>query len=145
MDKAKLRVVLNGGIERLGFRYYEPGSVMTGSVEVELQKALECRSLKVAVQYHTEGRGEKDTVIVTESVCYQGQMSATSAHYPFELRLPAQPWSYTGKLINIVWEVVATLDAAQLSHPAAKQPFVMVPSELLGSMDTAHTDYLARP
>lgn len=90
-----------------GIQTFRPGDLLEADIEVISDKPVECHGIEVSVGWHTEGRGDRNS----ETVYVEpfGVIMELSPDEPvkefFSCRLPSQPWSYTGELINIVWAV----------------------------------------
>jgi hypothetical protein len=108
---------------RLGFREdrrnYRPGEELVGAAGWELSKpptAVEARLI-----WFTRGKGTGDVGVV-ETVRLE-QCQAAGAR-PFRFQLPPQPWSFSGKLISLVWAVELV---ALPSQESTRLEFVLGP------------------
>lgn len=81
-----------------------PGETVEGVASWHLDPPLE--SVELRLFWYTEGKGDQDVQIV-ETVSF-GQPGADDRR-AFRVRLPAGPYSFSGKLISLTWalEVVA--------------------------------------
>jgi hypothetical protein len=107
---------------------YDPGSTVEGAVTVTAQTDLNCNGIKIRMEWHTEGRGDRDRKTVAELVAFQGVLSGGQpAVLPFRLTLPDQPWSYSGFYINILWELVTDVDLPLAINPKSRYPILLRP------------------
>lgn len=89
----RLRIDLPGADEpRL------PGSTVSGTVEWALDRAPE--ALELRLFWYTEGRGDRDAG-VARSLRIASPGAAGSQ--PFALDLPSGPYSFSGRLVSLVW------------------------------------------
>lgn len=94
----EIRIDLEGASAR------EPGTELRGTVHWALR--VPPTSIQTRLFWYTEGKGDRDLSVVQESSI---DTSATSGSTPFTFRLPAGPYSFSGKLISLIWaiEVIA--------------------------------------
>ena len=87
-----------------GVTSFRPGDVVEGKAFWRLDPPPE--SVELRLFWYTEGKGDQDVGIV-ETIPYAGP--AAEDRRSFQLRLPEGPYSFSGKLISLVWaiEVVA--------------------------------------
>jgi hypothetical protein len=88
---------------------YEPGDTVAGDIGWELSEDLD--KLELRLFWHTEGRGTTDTgIVATAWVENPGRRGEEH----FQFTLPGGPYSYSGRLVSIVWgvELIAKKDAA---------------------------------
>lgn len=117
-------------IERSDLRPYE---TVTGRVAWQLES--EPRNLELRLCWFTRGRGTEESRTI--EVLSLGDTSRGERSFSF--RLPAEPWSTHGKLIQIVWalEVVA-----KKTGSLAVEEFVVSPQRreiVLGEVENART------
>ncbi|MFN2385334.1 MAG: hypothetical protein ABR576_03450 [Thermoanaerobaculia bacterium] len=94
-----LQVALEDG--RTTFR---PGEEVRGAASWSLEAPPE--TVEVRLFWHTQGKGDQDVDVVEKTVLPgAGQTDRREFHF----RLPDGPYSFSGKLISLVWsiEVVA--------------------------------------
>lgn len=98
---------------------YLPGQWLEGKAVWQLDKGADW--LEVRLLWFTHGKGDSD-ISVEETV----RVEAPSLHdsCPFRFQLPSAPYSFSGKLISLIWaiEVVAEDD-----KNAARYEFVLSP------------------
>jgi hypothetical protein len=94
-----LEVKLAG--EKTGFR---PGEEVRGVASWSLEAPPE--TVEVRLFWHTQGKGDQDVEVV-EKTAFDGP--GQSDRREFRFRLPHEPYSFSGKLISLLWsiEVVA--------------------------------------
>lgn len=94
-------------------KVYEPSAVINGTVRCQLDAPVE--RLELRLIYHTTGRGTQDV----ETVAIEGfALPTASESRSFSLTTDAScPWSFSGKLISIVWRLeLVTDDELLLAH-----------------------------
>jgi hypothetical protein len=79
---------------------YRPGGTLEGVAFWELDQAP--RSLEVRLYWRTQGKGTVDLEIV-RSVKFDGV--GARDRRSFQIPLPAGPYSFSGKLVSVVWGV----------------------------------------
>ena len=100
-------------------RYCLPAMEIDGSVAWQTESDPE--RIDVRLIHYTQGKGTQDVVIAGEE---SWQAPGSSGTREFRFRLPDQPYSFSGKLISLVWAVEAVL---QPSRDSAMQTFEMSP------------------
>jgi hypothetical protein len=117
-----------GGESADGGARFDPGSVLEGTVTLTPQTDLNCSGVKIRLEWHTEGRGDRDRKTVEEIVAFQGVLPGGQlVVLPFRFVLPSQPWSYSGFYINILWELVADVDLPLAINPKSRHPILLRP------------------
>ena len=91
---------------RLAFR---PGETIEGTVSWRLDEAP--RSVELRLFWYTEGKGDRDLEIVTT---FPFEAPGAEDRRGFRLEAPAEPWSFSGKLISLTWALEA------VAEPGAK-------------------------
>lgn len=89
---------------REGRTNFEPGEEVMGTAGWKLDQAPQAAELRLF--WFTRGKGTEDADVV-ETVRFDRPMSEETRSYRF--RLPEAPYSFSGKLISLVWalELVA--------------------------------------
>ena len=85
-----------------GRTVYGPGDVVAGTLTWVLPKAT--KSLEVRLSWSTSGRGSQDEEVAA-SVRFEQPLEQDVQ--PFELVLPMWPWSFSGALVSLMWQVEA--------------------------------------
>ena len=88
-----LRIDLSGGE-----RGYKSGDVISGRVTWQVDEAPE--SAEVRLFWYTSGKGTQDVQTVGSVILQTPQMNDDRT---FSFTLPRQPYSFSGKLISLVW------------------------------------------
>ncbi|MFZ0548491.1 MAG: hypothetical protein WAM60_23790 [Candidatus Promineifilaceae bacterium] len=128
MDKITFSVALQGGAAEDGFMRYEPGSMISGLVQIVPNEDVNSRRAAVRLRWRTKGRGDTNSESLGETEIWQGNLQqGRPIQKDFSFQLPNQPWSYSGHYINIVWEIFVFVDIPFASDPKFVQPFVMRP------------------
>jgi hypothetical protein len=81
---------------------YHPGELVEGTLHWSADEALSNIELQAA--WTTRGKGGTDTTIV-DSIMLERPIPLGSKR--FRLRLPDQPYSFSGKLISVLWYLKA--------------------------------------
>lgn len=77
---------------------FEPGAELTGTIQWQAEKTLE--RLELRLFWFTRGKGTEDAGIVAKLDFEQPMAQETRS---FQMRLPEAPYSFSGKLISLVW------------------------------------------
>ncbi|RME94610.1 MAG: hypothetical protein D6766_05370 [Verrucomicrobia bacterium] len=85
-------------------RSFRPGETLRGAAGWQWDQAPE--SAEVRLYWRTEGKGVPDVSVV--AVVPFEQLAARDAR-PFEFRLPEGPYSFSGRLISLIWGVELVL------------------------------------
>ena len=121
-------VRLTGGHPEGDVLRYAPGQEIAGTAMIVADGELRCNHLYVRLQWHTEGRGDRDEQTVAEDDIFQGTLTAgTPISHDFRFRLPPEPWSFAGHYVSIVWAIQISLDVPMARDPVYYQPFVLAP------------------
>ena len=91
---------------------FRPGEEVRGVVSWSFDGAdAPPASVEVHLLWYTRGKGTQDSeVVATESPGDVAALGGLSGALDFRLRLPASPYSVSGKLVSIVWAVEAVID-----------------------------------
>ncbi|MCS7224725.1 MAG: hypothetical protein NZ959_09260 [Armatimonadetes bacterium] len=107
---------------------FQPGQQMLGEVVLRPQKDVTCRHLWVGLRWRTEGRGDFDSEEINRVDLFQGTLRGGTVHsFPFAFALPQQPWSYSGVLVKIIWEISVEVDIPWAINLRHQQPFLLLP------------------
>lgn len=104
-ESGPIRVELEGG--RTAFR---PGEEVAGTVSWDPGGPAPDRApeqAEVRLAWYTRGRGDRDSGIVASETL---EGPGVSDRRSFRFRLPDGPYSFSGKLISLVWTVEAVLE-----------------------------------
>lgn len=82
-----------------------PGDTVEGTVAWHLDPPPQTMELRLL--WYTEGKGDQDLGIV-ETISFA--TPAADDHRSFSVRLPAGPYSFSGKLISLVWALEAVAE-----------------------------------
>jgi hypothetical protein len=77
---------------------YAPGEELIGSVGWDMDDAP--RSAELRLYWHTEGRGDRDSAVV-QTVRFDAPQAQDQRD--FRLTLPPGPYSFSGKLVSLLW------------------------------------------
>ena len=105
------------------------GGRVSGSALWTPNTTVTPRQIRVSAIWKTEGRGDKSTGTADELRLEPGPQGFTPpVTIPFALYLPADgPISYDGKILRIMWQIVARIDLPWAKDEIAEQPFRVVP------------------
>jgi hypothetical protein len=90
---------------RDGANAFLPGETVEGTVGWHFDAPA--RNVELRLLWYTEGKGDQDVTIV-EIVPYGNP--GTEGIRAFHLRLPAGPFSFSGKLISLLWALEAVAE-----------------------------------
>jgi hypothetical protein len=90
---------------RDGVTAFRPGDEIEATVRWQLDAPP--RSLEARLFWYTEGKGDQDVGIV-ESLPLEGPVA--EGHRGIRFRLPAGPFSFSGKLISLLWAIEAVAE-----------------------------------
>ena len=112
-----------------GLRRFNPAGNIKGRIDIMPQKNINARSVELYVEWHTEGRGDKDNGVTPPILLHNGQLnSGMPIYFPFDMLLPLEPWSYSGHYINIIWNVVVKINIPRSKDLIGTMPFILYPS-----------------
>ncbi len=99
---------------------YSPGEELVGTAlwECDSPPAL----AEIRLVWSTKGKGSEDAAVV-ERVTFDAPQAGDTR--PFTLRLPASPYSFSGKLISLVWAVELVL---QPGNRCERREIVVAPN-----------------
>jgi len=121
---AKLRVL----IER-NPPIFRPGEAIAGHVEVEIVDRCRCDALTLTSGWKTDGKGSTAKGEIEKPTLFQGEWNTPGKklRYPFSLRAPAGPLSYSGTIVNLTWTLRADADIPWDFDPKTEAVFVLAP------------------
>ncbi|MDQ7026381.1 MAG: hypothetical protein Q9P44_12605 [Anaerolineae bacterium] len=109
---------------------FNPNDTISGVVEIQPNSIVKCRAVVITVGWHTEGRGDRNSMTI-----YEDKLPITEIYpdspviHHFDVTLPPEPWSYAGTLIRVVWEIHAKVDIAMAKDINEALPFVLEPTD----------------
>jgi hypothetical protein len=117
---------------------FQPGETLEVSALWALAGAPE--RLEVRLFWYTRGKGTEDVGVV-ESERLENPPAAGEHRWRFPL--PAQPWSFSGKLISLVWAVELVVEPGER---VARAEFTLSPDgrEILLHGESGEADVSAR-
>ena len=81
---------------------YTPGETLRGEVSWKVDLLKNSEGGEIRLFYYTSGKGTRDVETVeTISVA----IKIGSGSQPFEFHLPSEPYSFSGKLVSLIWAV----------------------------------------
>src|SRR3954465_3126980 len=87
---------------RDGVTAFLPGETVEGTVGWHFDAPA--RSVELRLLWYTEGKGDQDVGVVASVPLANPGMDEIR---PFQIRLPAGPYSFSGRLISLVWALGA--------------------------------------
>lgn len=103
-----------------GANAFLPGETIIGTVSWQLEPPLE--SVELRLIWYTEGKGDQDLEIVETAAFHSPGVVDRRA---FTVRLPEGPFSFSGKLISLLWALEAV---AQPNDRAGRLPITVSPT-----------------
>lgn len=87
---------------------FQPGDEITGTATWRSSEAP--KRVEICLGWHTSGKGTRDNeTVATEIVPNPG----ANGQHPFRFTAPAQPHSFSGRLISLVWSVSLIVDPGE--------------------------------
>jgi hypothetical protein len=111
-----------------GTTAFQPGETISGTATWSLPEAP--ASAELSLFWHTRGKGTEDMDVV-HKLSFPNPMAQESR--PFTLSLPQAPYSFSGKLISLIWVIELSAD---FFKEVARVEIVLSPSKkeiLIGS------------
>ena len=84
---------------------FSPDDTIKGKVSWELSKQPE--SVFLRLFWYTKGKGTEDIDVVSEISFDYPHPKETR---PFEIKLPISPYSFSGKLVSLIWALELVTD-----------------------------------
>ena len=114
-----------------GREAFAPGEAIAGTVSWRLDAAPD--AVEVRLFWYTRGKGTTDVhVVKAQHFGYPG----AAGRKPFKFVLPAEPYSFSGKLISLIWALEAVVQPGERS---VRRELVVAPGGteiLLGTVET---------
>jgi hypothetical protein len=98
---------------RDGYTSFRPGDVVEGTVSWQLEPGP--AEVEARLFWYTRGKGDQDVGVV-EMLPYANP--APTDRRPFRFRLPEGPYSFSGKLISLVWAIEAVAQPGDVAGRA---------------------------
>jgi len=105
---------------RDGVNAFLPGETVEGTVGWHFD--VPAKNVELRLLWYTEGKGDQDVGVV-ESVPLPSP--GRDEVRPFQIRLPAGPFSFSGRLISLVWALEAV---AEPGSRAERLPITVSPT-----------------
>ncbi len=101
---------------------YTPGETLRGEVTWEIDVMKNSDGGEIRLFYYTSGKGTQDVEMI-KTLAVDAREPAGSQK--FEFQLPAEPYSFSGKLVSLIW----ALEFQMLESDETKRlEFMMSPS-----------------
>jgi hypothetical protein len=109
-------------------RTYAPGERIRGHVSVTTDGPVKCKSLTIALQWQTHGRGNTSKGPESKVQLFEGDWDSAGQHaYGFEFIAPSGPASYRGTIVNLDHYLNARVDLPWAIDPKASAEILIVP------------------
>jgi hypothetical protein len=100
-----------------GQRGYKPGETISGHISWQVDEPPQSAELRLF--WYTSGKGTQDVDNVN-AVAFEGPQMNDDRTFSFVL--PGQPYSFSGRLISLVWALELIVEPGP---KVERQPFVM--------------------
>ena len=99
---------------------FAPGEILEGKAAWQLEPAP--KKIFLRLFWLTRGKGTEDIEVVSETVF---DNPLTSESRPFKITLPQSPYSFSGKLVSLIWalELVASDNETAVTREIVISPF----------------------
>jgi hypothetical protein len=98
---------------------FEPGEELAGTASWKLEAPP--RTVELRLFWFTRGKGTEDAGVVETLRFDQPQLEDRR---PFRLRLPDAPYSFSGRLVSLIWALELV---AEPSNAVSRRELVMAP------------------
>ena len=98
---------------------YRPGESVTGAVSWQLDAPA--TGVEVRLFWYTRGKGTTDVRVVKAQ---QFDVPGMAGHRAFQFVLPEEPYSFSGKLVSLIWAIEAVVQPGERS---GRQELVVAP------------------
>ena len=99
---------------------FAPGESIEGTLRWNLQENPE--SVEISLFWRTEGKGTRDVGVIDTT---RFDSPGTLGQRDFSFKTPPGPYSFSGKLISVIWAVEAT---AYPTEQTARQQITISPT-----------------
>lgn len=90
---------------------FRPGDTIAGIAGWELDSLP--RSAEVCLLWHTSGKGNRDVGVVDRAMLMP---TGPTDALPWRLRVPAGPYSFSGRLITLAWSIELVIEPGPHVH-----------------------------
>ena len=112
-------------------REYRAGDTIHGTVLIEVEKKLRCRSVQLSAYWKTHGRGNTARENYFQKTLRDGDFEAADTlEFPFEFTPPQAPLTYHGRYINIDHYVAVRADLPWARDKKCEEEFFLRVGEL---------------
>jgi hypothetical protein len=109
-------------------RRYRSGEEVTGNVQVQVNRDVECRGVLLERFWQTHGRGNTTTGPKQADVLEKGFLRAGQVlSFPFRFTAPDGPPTYHGRYLNVDHYVHLRVDVPWAIDPKLKEEYVLLP------------------
>jgi hypothetical protein len=107
---------------------YQLRDRVTGTVQIQVNKDVNCKALKIAGLWKTHGRGNEDSEEYGEYTTFPGLMKAGEVKsIPFSILIEDVPLTYRGEYLNVDHYVNVRIDIPWRLDPTASKEFLVLP------------------
>lgn len=107
----------------------KPGGMVKGGFRILAEAPQPVARVELSVLWYTDGKGDMDQGLIHHETLAVGETLTPDRAFPFQVRLPDQPWSYHGQLIKIRWVVRIRVYPEQGASWGGEEEFRVHPSE----------------
>jgi hypothetical protein len=83
---------------------FRPGENLGGTARWQLEESV--KSIEIRLFFFTQGKGTSDVEVIESIPIDSPPMSGSQR---FDWRLPQSPYSFSGKLISLIWAIEVVL------------------------------------
>ena len=92
---------------------FGPGETVKGKAVWQVEKSPETAFLRLF--WYTKGKGTEDVEVVSE---ISFDFPRLKESRPFDMTLPESPYSFSGKLVSLIWAFELVVDGAEAVRKA---------------------------
>jgi len=111
---------------------FQPGRELTGTASWQLERGA--RELELRLFWFTRGRGTEDAGVV-QTIRFEHPLNEETR--PFHFVLPEGPYSFSGKLISLVWALELIVEP---SKEVVRREIVVAPGGQEVGLDTVESE-----
>lgn len=115
MAKCKLTIQLDNPSAQ-----YLAGEKVSGQLLIDVSEPCQVDDLNIQLYWQTHGRGNKNKGAIDTLSLHKGTLGPGKHSYPFSFELKDEPISYSGKHVNIDWQLEARADVPWALDPKAE-------------------------
>ena len=102
------------------------GTVLQGTVHVEVNAPVRCNALSVELRWFINGSSRRDPERCHVVVAFEGHWPPGIHAVPFAVDVPSAPLSFDSEVVRLEWELTARADIPWSIDPSAVQALEVV-------------------